>query len=144
MTAHRIPPPIEASPEVMTRWCAAVGLNASEILARPFGIEHGHAEGLHVAVYRHHRSDRPTHLAVDVLPIPCAAHPEVPSILASRQTVTAGRPGVIDARMCEVTVRETPSVSVAVSFDPGDQDAALSALELAVEDARRQIEESRS
>lgn len=132
---------------VMTRWCAAVGLTAADIRRDGFDILHHQPEGEHVALYRRFDDDLlrpPRRLAVEVLPSPCAVHPETPTILPGRVNVTAGRRGWIDARLCEPEVRTTPSVSVAVTFDPGDQDAALAALEQIVADARAQIEETRT
>lgn len=142
-------------PDVMVPWCRGVGLDPTRVLQSGFAIEH--VGDTHVAVYTlapppepgqlvNHDADqllRDQRLVVDFLPRQCEAHPDVPHLVPIRVSVSADVPAVVDQRMCQAVARKSPGVAVRVSFDPGDQDGALAALELAVADERARIEATR-
>ena len=73
------------NPAVMVPWCERVGLDPERIPVAPFEIIH---EGdQHFALYElagvlgePFQPSRTHRLAVDVLPFPCALHPDVPAI----------------------------------------------------------------
>jgi hypothetical protein len=73
------------NPAVMVPWCERVGLDPARIRVSDFSIEH-RPDGSHEAAYTElldpigQGEELRRWLTVDVLPFPCALHPEVPAV----------------------------------------------------------------